>query len=265
MILRVDTPTARRLLDGEITQWRLPWRPWTPGDVNAGVRGSSPRVPRPSQVAPVHTGNVFEPAQGFVTIIAVHRADAHEASLNGHLEALGHDTLDDYVRAWLLRTDKAWLARRAPADETWATIDHAAEAALAVLDGDAAGHRWKQRWAGQPVWTVELRAGEDRPALLGRLPHISYVTREDGRHVIDDGIRDEDRGYYGDGVRPIPAHTEAADRGITHNPSQALTSAGEHIDPDTLSWYWRDDAEERHIEAKPRRTVIRRIRDQLGR
>lgn len=255
----VDRHTAQRMLVGEITQRRLP-RALVP-----------PRVGHIMAVRRELLGDVA----GHIIITAcrlsrdLHRRGApivgHAATVDDvSLPALGHDSLLSYVSAWLLERDQVWLANRCRTGARVATTLQAAEAGLAELDEATILTRWHRRWADLPVWAVEWQPAADMPTFLQvGAPRIPFTTRLDGRHVIDDGILDEDRGYYGPGVRPVPLHTELADRGFVVGDHRALTDAGEAVDPSVLHPHWERGSRLRYASARGRDTVAKNLGKRL--
>lgn len=243
-----DRHRAHAILTGQITQMRLPHKPWT--------RTSSQRLPKTGQHQPIRRDNYLGDIAGHVTITGCTLGAHHHKTLTpDNLNQLGYPDLTTYVASWLLDRDVSWIARRAPTD----TGPHATtiDAAIAALPycSDELADRWHHRWAEQPVWIVTFEPAHDIPIYLAGPPRIKYTTRHDGTHVIDDGVRDQDRGYRGDGVRDIPSATELQDRGYTTLVRGALTSAGDVFDIDTLRPHWADTARQRHTNARGRRAI----------
>lgn len=240
------------MLAGEITELRLPHRPWT--------RTRSQRLPRPGQLLPVRRDSAWDPILGHVTVTGCRYAVRHGDTLTTDtLPRLGHAALDSYARAWLLERDTQWLARRTPLPDPPTTLMAAAAACAALNDAEVAA-RFEGRWAHRPVWIVTFGPADDQPTFLqAGAPRLPFATRPDGRQVVDDGIRDEDRGYYGPGVRPVPDSTDLADRGYTHEPRRSIIDAGEVVDADVLHPRWDDEADVRHADARDRHDDARRL------
>lgn len=259
----VDRHTAHRIVTGEITQTRLPFRPWRSVPLGSTRRSYSQRLPQVGKYIEVRRDTAWGDMAGHVLVTACRLGTAHEDTLaDGALRALGYDgehALPEYITDWLLGRDTSWLANRAPDDQTYATTMDAALHAVAELDADQLVNRWDRRWARASVWIVQWKT-EEPPAYLAGPPRVRYVVRpSDGRHVVDDDIRDQDRGYYGDSVRPVPQATELADRGITHDRRGALVDAGEYLDKDDLKPKWERDAAQRHAGARGGRSIAQAL------
>lgn len=241
----VDRHRAHHILTGTITQTRLPYKPPT--------ATYSQRLPKTGSHMAIRRDTAFGDIAGHVLITGCHLAPTHHDSLTPNaLEQLGHPDIVSYVATWLIDRDTTYIARRAP-HGCYATTVDAALAAIETGDSQIVAEladRWYTRWADQPAWIVTFEPAHDRPLYLAGPPAIKYTSRLDGTQVIDDGIRDEDRGYYGTGVREVPDATDLADRGYTTSIHGSLISAGDVFDLATLRGHWSEDARRRHTRAR---------------
>ncbi len=274
--MRFDPTTAHLIADRKIRELRLPAqevRRARTRKVRGGGRHALPANPHTHETAAPQVGHavpITRPGSrapiAHITITSCRRARHGDTLSAEQLKALGHVVRGhpsrlSYVRAWLLQRDAPWLAARAPLPRT--TTQPIKDAALAAVDdepeavmlstrearGAALLARFDQRWADRYVWVVTFEITDDLPTYLHQgVISPPLAKRPDGRHVIDDGIRDEDRGYYGAGVRPVPSATELEDRGYTHNARDGMTAAAEAVDVNTLDPERADEARERHLQ-----------------
>lgn len=234
----VDRHTARRILDGEITQLRLPRarRPLRPGqilpisrafadEIAGHVMVSSCRLSRERVHAPSEPCGPNE--RTCTCPLAGHASTLDAAALH----ALGHPDLISYIRAWLLERDTGWLAKRHPTDQVATTYEEAL-LALEHIPDILIMQRWRTRWADRPVWVIEWAIHDGRPRLLARPGRLRFRALPKENWVIDE-TDDPD-----------------ADHGYTTRLDRALPGEPEVIDTHLIRVTWRQQSDRRHDAAR---------------